>query len=201
MAKPTRCDRVQGKTVANRFLISGARKDAGPHRRQTRARVRGRNLSEPDLGSALPGQDISDGASFFCPPKLTGSGSDKARYARCRVRPSHESVRCNQPRQPVEELTIFHNHGLRARTLSLERFLLIGGPIRFPRSSGGSVGSKCAERLMLRTRRALFCPSAALRSRVAEPLCMLSMGARAVGSAVGTPLEARKRKLDMSSQH
>ena len=66
----------------------------------------------------------------------------KGRYARRRVRQSHESVRCNQQRQPVEESTIYHNRGLRARTFSLERLLLIGGPIRFLRSLDGAAGSK-----------------------------------------------------------
>jgi hypothetical protein len=66
----------------------------------------------------------------------------KGRYARCRVRQSHESVRCNQRRQPLEESTICHNRGLRARTFSLERLLLIGGPIRFLRSLDWAAGSK-----------------------------------------------------------
>jgi hypothetical protein len=126
---------------------------------------------------------------------FAGSDSDKGRYARRRERQSHESVRCNQPRQPVEESTIFHNRGLRARTFSLERFLLVGGPIRFPRSLDGAVGSKCAERLMLPTRRVLFLPWAALKSTVAEPLCVLSMDAQAVGSAVGIPLEGESESL------
>jgi hypothetical protein len=66
----------------------------------------------------------------------------KGRYARRRVRQSHEFVGCNQRRQPVEESTIGHNRGLRAHTFSLERFLLIGGPIRFPRSLDWAAGSK-----------------------------------------------------------
>jgi hypothetical protein len=47
---------------------------------------------------------------------VTGSDSDKARYAHCRVRQSRESFRCNQRRQPAKQLTICHNRVVMART-------------------------------------------------------------------------------------
>src|ERR1700733_14182424 len=44
----------------------------------------------------------------------SGIDSDKDRYARRRVHPSHQSFRCNQPRQHVEEWNHFRSRTARA---------------------------------------------------------------------------------------